>query len=90
MSETTTLAVSKQFAENLREDYDGRNDMERLHQWAEEQFGYNDSITNEDLMEAIQDIEAESYNDSIDIDEIRDVVESKLKSNLSRQALDEY
>lgn len=36
MGDTTTLQVPKEFAEDLRDNYEGRNDIERLHEWAEE------------------------------------------------------
>jgi len=33
--EMTTLAVPKEFAENLRQEYKGGNDLERLQDWAD-------------------------------------------------------
>lgn len=57
--ENTTLAVPKEFAETLREEYDGRNDRERLENWALDCFesGYKDSISNRDLMEKLEGLE---------------------------------
>jgi len=75
--EKTTLAVPKSFATKLREEYKGSNDLGRLFNWAKEEFEYKDSITNEDLLEAIQDRETD-YNNSISIDDIQNLVESQL------------
>ena len=43
----TTLSVPKDFAQELREDYDGHNDLERLENWKSEESNdsYNEDIT---------------------------------------------
>ncbi|MFB6208509.1 MAG: hypothetical protein ABEJ56_00030 [Candidatus Nanohaloarchaea archaeon] len=84
MPETTTLAVPRKFADMLREGFAGSNDYERLKNWAEDEYGYKDSITNEDLMQAIEDIQQESYKDSISQDEVREAVENALPAGAFR------
>ena len=61
----TTLAVTKEFAHTLREDFDGSNDMERLNNWAEDKYGYKDSITNEDIVEKLENLDIDLDQESI-------------------------
>jgi len=53
--EMTTLAVPKEFAENLRQEYDGGNDLERLQDWADDcsEEGYKNPITVDDVEDAV-------------------------------------
>jgi len=53
--EMTTLAVPKEFAENLRQEYKGGNDLERLEDWADDNSdeGYKNSITVDDVEDAV-------------------------------------
>jgi len=53
--EMTTLAVPKEFAENLRQEYDGGNDLERLEDWADDcsEQGYKNPITVDDVEDAV-------------------------------------
>jgi len=53
--EMTTLAVPKEFAENLRQEYDGGNDLERLQDWANDnsEEGYKNPITVDDVEDAV-------------------------------------
>mgnify|MGYP006275067191 CR=1 FL=1 len=51
MSKNTTLSVPEEFAEDLRENYEGSNDLERLENWAE-QFE-SDSVLTEDRVREI-------------------------------------
>lgn len=44
MTEMSTLAVPKDFVEDLRDNYEGDNDKERLENWAED-FDSDDSDT---------------------------------------------
>ena len=87
----TTLSVSKEFAQTLRNDYDGRNDKERLESWAKqfENDSYNKDITENWIDELAEKIN-QSNNNSITLTEIESAVESALKSNLSDRALDRY
>lgn len=62
----TTLAVSKDFAEKLRKEYDGHNDEERLENWALDCYesSYKESISLEDVEIAVTNvIEQMSIND---------------------------
>jgi hypothetical protein len=54
----TTLSVPKEFADHLRDDIDGANDYQRLHNWAEENYSdsYNNSITLEDIRDAMTNL----------------------------------
>lgn len=49
----TTLSVDKDFAEMLRQRFEGRNDQERLENWAESeqetQESYNNPISYDDM-----------------------------------------
>jgi len=69
----TTLSVPKEFAEHLREDVEGGNDYERIHNWAEENFCSKDKVNNEDLLEAINN--KEGYNNSITEKELEEKLE---------------
>jgi len=53
--EMTTLAVPKEFAENLRQEYKGGNDLERLQDWADDcsEQGYKNPITVDDVEDAV-------------------------------------
>jgi len=53
----TTLAVTKDFASTLRDEYDGHNDEERLKNWAYDIYddGYKDSITVDDVDDVIRE-----------------------------------
>lgn len=78
------MSVPKDFAENLREQYDGTNDWQRLHDWAEKTY-YKNSITNEDIVAKIQELNEklddfeqkpdQSYNDSITVEDIESVIQ---------------
>jgi len=53
--EMTTLAVPKEFAENLRQEYDGGNDLERLEDWADNssEEPYKNVISVDDVEDAV-------------------------------------
>jgi len=71
----TTLSVPKEFAEHLRKDFSGSNDFERLENWASDigKDSYNKDITNEDLLEAIEENQT-SYNNPITIENMEDLM----------------
>ena len=87
----TTLSVPKELAEHLRQDIDGRNDYERLHNWAEKEYGQsnNKDITLEEIKELLEQ-NSESNNNSITLTEIKSAVEDALEENLADQALGRY
>lgn len=88
----TTLSVPREFANHLREDVDGNNDYERIHNWAKKEFGYKNSITNRDLDKKLQELNEklndfeqkpeDSYNNSITKSDIRQAVEEALPSGM--------
>jgi len=53
----TTLSVDKGFAQMLRQQFEGRNDMERLENWADQQEqsqeSYNNVIDADDLADKL-------------------------------------
>lgn len=67
--ELTTLAVPKEFRRRLHEEFEGGNDFERLKSWAEKEYGYKNSISNEELLDALLD---ESDVRSVVAQELRD------------------
>lgn len=87
--ETTTLAVPKGFSRELRDEYKGANDMARLVNWGKKEFGYKDSITNEDIVAKIQELNEKlndserknktDYKDSITEDDIDDIVRQAVR-----------
>lgn len=85
----TTLSVPKEFADMLRKDFDGRNDIERLRQWSErnteEKESYNNSINTESIRSDIQELKekidenkTKGYNNSISSDDVAEKIVKKL------------
>jgi len=78
--ENTTLSVPKDFAENLRQDFDGSNDWQRLHNWAEDTYKNNDKVDCADVLDKLDG--QESYKDSITVDDVEDAVSRTIKRDL--------
>lgn len=58
MVEMSTLAVPKDFAKSLRDDYEGDNDLERLKAWAvsfEEDDGFRVSDYRDEIEEIVDE-----------------------------------
>jgi len=72
--EKTTVQVTKPFAEMLRNEFSGRNDMERLENWKQSS---DDSVTNEDIREAIKNID---YKNPITQEEVRRACEEAIRN----------
>lgn len=68
LSDMTTLAVPKEFRRRLHEEFEGGNDFERLKSWAEKEYGYKNSISNEELLDAI-----------LDESDVRSVIQKELR-----------
>lgn len=78
--ENTTLSVPKDFAETLRQDFDGSNDWQRLHNWAEDTYKHTDSVHNKDLLEKLDDLQ--SYKNRISVDDVEDAVSRAIERDL--------
>ena len=78
--DNTTLSVPKDFANKLRQDFEGSNDWQRLHNWAKDTYKQSDSVKNEDLLQKLED--KDGYNNSITVDDIEDAVSRAISNEL--------
>ena len=78
--DNTTLSVPKDFADRLRQNFDGSNDWQRLHNWAEDTYKHTDSIHNKDLLEKLDELDG--YNNSITVDDVEDAVSRAIERDL--------
>lgn len=69
----TTLSVPKEFAEHLREDVKGGNDYERIHNWAEQEYGDSSDVSNDEILKKITELQG--YNNSITKKDVDDVMQ---------------
>lgn len=76
MAENTTLSIPKDFAEHLRSEFEGSNDWQRLHNWAQETYKDNDI---DSIVEEIKEIR-ESYKNSITQEDIRRACEEAIRN----------
>jgi len=79
----TTLSVPNDFADTLRSEFNGRNDMERLENWADRHSNdsYNKDITHEDILMEIKEIEIPENSNGLTQQEVKKAVELALPSS---------